>query len=82
MAKLKRAVEKALGCTAPTRDVVAMYLLSPEEMRPPRFRLEAGSICTGYRWPMQTFRPTDNCWPAEVPMSQAATSTVLLEHHL
>ena len=37
--RVKQAVEKALGCRAPNRDVVAMYLLSPEEMRPPRFRL-------------------------------------------
>ena len=40
VARLKRAVEKALGCGAPNRDVVAMYLHSPEDMRPPRFRLD------------------------------------------
>ena len=39
LANLKRAVEKALGCMAPSRDVVAMHLLSPEDMRPPRFHL-------------------------------------------
>ncbi len=38
-AKLQRAVEKALGCGAPNRDVVVMYLLSPDDMRPPLFRL-------------------------------------------
>lgn len=39
LARLKRAVERALGCGAPSRDVVAMYLVSPEDRQPPRFRL-------------------------------------------
>lgn len=38
--RVQRAVERALGCGAPSRDVVAMYLLSPEEVSPPRFRLD------------------------------------------
>ena len=40
LAKLKRAVEKALGCGAPSSDVVAMYLHSPEDCKPPLFRLD------------------------------------------
>jgi len=40
VAKLKRAVERALGCGAPNCDVVAMYLHSPEDRKPPLFRLD------------------------------------------
>jgi hypothetical protein len=39
-ARVKQAVERALGSGAPGRDVVAMYLLSPEEGSAPRFRLD------------------------------------------
>ena len=40
LASVKQAVERALGSGAPSRDVVAMYLLSPEEGSAPRFRLD------------------------------------------
>jgi hypothetical protein len=40
LARVKQAVERALGSGAPGRDVVAMDLLSPEERSAPRFRLD------------------------------------------
>lgn len=40
MANVKRAVERALNAGAPGRDVVAMYLLSPEDWRPGPFHLQ------------------------------------------